>query len=204
VYFLATDFLDMTSSWGMAPRSATSLAQKLAKLHTTPAPIPAGFDVPQFGFPVPTCCGNTEQDNGFTASWAEFYADKRLRMILRTAETANGVDKGLREAVERTARVVVPRLLGDDHLGGGEKVMPVTVHGDLWSGNKGTARFGGKGEIEEVVFDPSACYAHSEYELGIMNMFGGFSGAWMREYHKLVPKTRPVEEYEDRVELYEL
>ena len=59
-------------------------------------------------------------------------------------------------------------------------------------------------EPEEVVFDPSACYAHSEFELGIMKMFGGFGGGFLSEYHKLVPKTEPVNEYEDRVQLYEL
>lgn len=75
----------------------------------------------------------------------------------------------------------------------------------LWSGNKGKGIIGGSdGPIEEVVFDPSACYAHSEYELGIMRMFGGFGGSFMKEYHDLCPKTEPVAEYEDRVSLYEL
>ena len=54
------------------------------------------------------------------------------------------------------------------------------------------------------MFDPSACYAHSEYELGIMRMFGGFTGSFLKEYHQLCPKTEPVDEYEDRVNLYEL
>ena len=59
-------------------------------------------------------------------------------------------------------------------------------------------------EAEDVVFDSSACYGHSEFELGIMKMFGGFGGSFLKEYHKLVPKTEPAEEYEDRVALYEL
>ncbi|KZV93157.1 Fructosamine kinase, partial [Exidia glandulosa HHB12029] len=75
-------------------------------------------------------------------------------------------------------------------------ITPVVVHGDLWSGNASV----GSGQV----FDPSACYAHSEYELGIMKMFGGFGGQFMKEYHALVPKTEPVEEYDDRVTLYEL
>lgn len=58
--------------------------------------------------------------------------------------------------------------------------------------------------MEEVVFDPSACYAHSEYELGIMRMFGGFGRGFFAEYHDLCPKTEPRVEYEDRVRLYEL
>lgn len=59
-------------------------------------------------------------------------------------------------------------------------------------------------EPEDVVYDSSACYAHSEFELGIMKMFGGFGGSFLKEYHQLVPKTEPIDEYEDRVALYEL
>ena len=72
-YFLATEFLDLGA--GLSRRrgnaskdSGMSLAQKLAKLHASPAPVPEGFDPPQFGFPVTTCCGNTPQDNTFTSS----------------------------------------------------------------------------------------------------------------------------------------
>lgn len=206
--FLVTDFLDMSSTQsatgGQERGSALSLAQKLAKLHTTAAPIPPGYSKPVFGFPVTTCCGNTEQDNTWTESWAEFYAERRLRTILKQAEQNNGEDASLHASVEKMAREVVPRLIGDDHLNGGAGVTPVAVHGDLWSGNKGRGRIGGQGAVEDVVFDPSSCYAHSEYELGIMKMFGGFGTAFIRQYHDVCPKTEPVEEYEDRVALYEL
>ena len=56
----------------------------------------------------------------------------------------------------------------------------------------------------EVVYDPSSVYGHSEYEIGIMKMFGGFGGGFWSEYEKLVEKSEPVEEWEDRVALYEL
>lgn len=36
-----------------------------------------------------------------------------------------------------------------------------------------------------------------------MRMFGGFNSAFWEEYHKLVPKAEPVEEFEDRIKLYE-
>lgn len=106
--------------------------------------------------------------------------------------------------METTVAETVPRLIGDKHLNGGKGVTPVVVHGDLWSGNKGRGRIGGQGAVEDVVFDPSACYAHSEYELGIMRMFGGFGGSFLEEYHQLWSKTEPVDEYGDRVNLYEL
>jgi fructosamine-3-kinase len=214
-YFVATEFLDLSSARssstrakGLSSGSDLSLAQKLARLHTTPAPTPEGYSGPQFGFPVPTCCGSTLQDNTWTASWADFFAKRRLLAVMEHGERSNGPDAELRRLVERTATDVVPWLLGDSRLGGAEGVKPVTVHGDLWSGNHGRGTFVGRdgqcdGAVEEVVFDPSSCYAHSEYELGIMQMFGGFGGSFMKEYHDLVPKTEPVEEYEDRVRLYE-
>lgn len=203
--FLVTDFLDMSgTSSGGENGSGMSLAAKLAKLHTTPAPTPEGFSKPVFGFPVPTCCGDTEQPNDYTESWADFYAQHRLRAILKKSERTNGKDATLRSLVEKTVTETVPRLLGDKHLNNGKGITPVVVHGDLWSGNKGRGRIGGKGAVEDVVFDPSACYAHSEYELGIMRMFGGFGGSFLKEYHQICPKTEPVHEYEDRVNLYEL
>ncbi|KAK7921045.1 fructosamine-3-kinase [Apiospora marii] len=198
-FFMATDFLELGSS---APGgSGKSLAQKLGKLHTTPAPIPEGYDKPMFGFPVTTCCGSTPQDNSWKASWAEFYADNRLRGILKAGVAANGKDAEVSVAVEKTASVVVPRLLGDDHLQG---VTPVVIHGDLWSGNHGRGRLAGRGGAEEVVFDASAVYGHSEYEIGDMKMFGGFGPSFWNEYLKIVPKAEPKEEWEDRVKLYEL
>lgn len=216
-YFLATEFLDLAGSSrrGGGAGSGLSLAQKLAKLHSTPAPVPEGYDTPQFGFPVTTCCGDTPQSNTFTPSWADFFAQQRLLAILERGERNNGSDPELRRVVQKTIDEVVPRLLADDHLGRKDGIAPVVVHGDLWSGNKGRGMFVGRSKdntnadedvepgLEDVTFDPSACYAHSEYDLGIMNMFGGFSSSFFKEYHAVLPKTEPESEYEDRVALYE-
>lgn len=197
-YFLATDFLQL--GYSDSNGSGISLAAKLAKLHTTPAPIPEGFDSPMFGFPVATCCGDTEQDNSWKSSWAEFYADNRLRYIMKRIVKKHGPDGEAADMVEKVASRVVPRLVGDDRM----SITPVVIHGDLWSGNHSAGQIAGKGGREEVVFDPSCVYGHSEYELGIMNMFGGFGSSFFREYEKLVPKAEPAEEWNDRVSLYEL
>lgn len=197
-YFLATDFLQL--GYSDSNGSGVSFAAKLAKLHTRPAPIPEGFDTPMFGFPVPTCCGDTEQDNSWKSSWADFYAENRLRCIMKKMVKNHGPDGEAANMVEKVANKVVPRLVGDDRM----SITPVVIHGDLWSGNHSAGQIAGKGGREEVVFDPSCVYGHSEYELGIMNMFGGFGSSFLREYEKLVPKAEPAEEWDDRVSLYEL
>ncbi|KAJ5686147.1 hypothetical protein N7536_008766 [Penicillium majusculum] len=211
-HFLATEFLELGGKMGRSTSVEATLVHRLGKLHTTPAPPDPNTGRRRFGFPVPTFCGDTKQPNRFCDSWAEFYANERLLTILATSEKRNGPDAGLREAVEKTAHKVVPRLLGDGHLGytssgEGEEIVPVVVHGDLWSGNADWGRIVGSGGDEtpgDVVYDPSACYGHSEFDLGIMHMFGGFGARFFDQYHRIVPKTEPVAEYADRVELYEL
>ncbi|KAK2787205.1 hypothetical protein FQN52_007294 [Onygenales sp. PD_12] len=205
-HFLVVDYLDSSSSSSSSSSNPTphSLASKLATLHTTPTPTPPSHPRPVFGFPLPTCCGDTPQENSYKASWADFFATNRLSFILRRAEDANGPDGELRTLVTRTIARVVPRLLGDGHLNGGRGVVPVVVHGDLWGGNVGRGRVDGGVEVEEVIFDPAASYAHSEFELGIMRMFGGFGKGFYEEYHGLCPRGEPVGEFEDRVGVYEL
>ncbi len=184
--------------------SSLSLAQKLAKLHSSPAPVPQGLLRPAFGFPVMTCVGHTPQNNSWSRSWPKFFAENRLRPVCKLVEKNHGVDAQLTSLLNRIVQEVVPRLLGNGHLGGRKGVQPALVHGDLWSGNKARGRVGTKGGIEEVTFDAGSCYAHSEYDLGIMRMFGGFSAGFFNEYHRLIPKTEPKNEYDDRLALYEL
>ena len=186
------------------PGSGLSLAQKLAKLHSTTPPAPKGFPRPVFGFHVQTCVGRNHQDNSWSRSWPKFYTENRLRPMFKLVEKNHGPDPELAKLFNRIVKEVVPALLGNGHLGGRKGVKPALVHGDLWSGNKARGVVGGKGGIEDVVFDAGCSYAHSEYELGIMRMFGGFSAGFFNEYHRLVPKTAPKKEYDDRLALYEL
>lgn len=70
---------------GGGAKKGLSLAAKLAKLHSTPAPIPPGEERREFGFPV-TFCGDTPQDNSYMDTWAEFFAEKRLRSVMNRCE----------------------------------------------------------------------------------------------------------------------
>ena len=202
-YFLLTEFVDVNDR-KRPLTSGLSLPQKLARLHKITAPNHPERHKPMFGFPTTTYCGSTPQSNTFRSSWSKFFAEDRLRAISKIIEENHGTDDELRAWIERIVLKAVPKLLRNGHLGGRGGIQPVLVHGDLWSGNKARGAIGEDGAIEDVIFDPSCCYAHSEYELGIMRMFGGFSAGFFNEYHRLVPKSEPKNEYEDRMELYQL
>lgn len=83
---------------------------------------------------------------------------------------------------------------------GNIEVKPSLLHGDLCSGN---ARYS-RSTSAPITFDPGSYYGDSEAELGIMHMFGGFTSAFFKRYHELVPKIQPVEDYGQRIQLYEL
>ncbi|WPH01803.1 fructosamine kinase [Acrodontium crateriforme] len=201
-YFILTDFFDKSAQ--SSKEKDVYLVQKLAKLHTAPAPIPDGYTKRPFGFPCTTCCVETPQNNTCSSSWADFYANSRPRFIMKQSEKKNGPDTELSSMVETLCSNVVHGLLGDSHLNSGNAITPVLIHGNLWGGNTTWGKLPGMEVMEQIVFDSSACYAHSEFELGIMKMFGGFGREFMDEYHALVSKTEPVDEFDDRLALYEL
>ena len=207
--FLLTEFVDVSARPSAQNRTQPlSFARKLAKLHlASPNTDRSSRDRP-FGFHVETCAGPIPQRNDWTSSWSEFYANNRLRHVAMMVAARHHGEDLLVKQVERVAVEVVPKLLDDAHLNEGKGIKPSLVHGDLWSGNKARGVIydadGHHDGIQDYVFDASCCYAHSEYELGLMRMFGGFSAGFFSEYHKLVPKTAPVAEYEDRMLLYQL
>lgn len=204
-YYLVTEWIDEEAFKSVpSPGMSHSLAQKIAKLHNSPAPIPPGYQRQMFGFPMRTYCGSTPQKNDWTSSWAEFYGECRLRHICRIIEENHGTDEELSNLLEKLINTVVPRLLGDGRLGGSAGVKPVLIHGDLWEGNRSKGNFDHSGGLEPVTYDPAYAYAHLEFELCLMRMFGGFSAGFFNEYHHLVPKTEPKNEYDDRLALYEL
>lgn len=74
-------------------------------------------------------------------------------------------------------------------------IIPALLHGDLWGGNVAEDSSG------PIIFDPASFYGHSEYELAIAGMFGGFSSAFYSAYHSKIPKAPG---FEKRLKLYQL
>ncbi|EJD01488.1 fructosamine kinase PKL/CAK/FruK [Fomitiporia mediterranea MF3/22] len=189
--YLISDYLDIRRHDSV---SLNRLATRLAtELHTCKSEQ-------GFGFNVPTFCGATKLQNGWYQTWEECY-DALIGGLQRGLEERGG-NQLLCEKIRRVRKTVIPYLLRP------LKVDPVLLHGDLWSGNTGVD----VSSNEPVVYDPSSFYGHNETEhtfillnsLAIARIFGGFTPAFFQKYHELLPKSEPAEQYELRVDLYEL
>jgi len=173
----------------LTERSGAVLGRRLAtEMHNYTSP-----DGRRYGFGVPTFCGATRLRNGWYDTWEGCF-DVLIGDLLAALETRGGSYEGLCRKGQEVRQRVIPALLGP------LQIKPVLLHGDLWSGNTGTDTTTG----EPVIFDPSSLYGHNEADLAIGRMFGGIPRSLFEEYHKHMPKTEPVEQYELRGDLYEL
>ncbi|XP_003786080.1 ketosamine-3-kinase [Otolemur garnettii] len=166
------------------------LGEKLLKEAGTVGKGSAQTDQPfvdQFGFDVVTCCGYLPQVNDWQTDWVVFYAQQRIQPQMNMVEK----ESGDREALElwSALQLKIPDLFQ------GLQIVPALLHGDLWGGNVAEDSSG------PVIFDPASFYGHSEYELAIAGMFGGFSSAFYNAYHSKVPKAPG---FEKRLQLYKL
>ena len=146
-------------------RSDRSSMQKLAERMANEMHNPTKHESQsKFGFPVPTHCGDTEQDNTWESDWMVFFRDRRLGGILSQIEQKRG--QAASEILKLGKRVqdeVCPALLSNFE----PAPKPVILHGDLWSGNVRTNAETG----EPIIFDCSCYYGHSEADFGISHMF---------------------------------
>jgi len=55
-----------------------------------------------------------------------------------------------------------------------------------------------------IVHVPNYFITAVTFSLAIARIFGGFSQQFFEKYHEHLPKSEPVEQYELRVDLYEL
>ncbi|XP_048467007.1 ketosamine-3-kinase isoform X3 [Rhincodon typus] len=143
--------------------------------------------VNRFGFHTTTCCGYLPQNNDWQSDWVNFFIRQRLQLQLDLIEKEYG-DREVRELWSKL-QLKIPALFHD------MEIIPALLHGDLWGGNIGQVDDG------PVIFDPSSFYGHSEYELSISGIFGGFGAAFYTAYHNKIPKASG---FEKRLKLYQL
>ncbi len=132
--------------------------------------------------------GSRSLPNDPASSWAEFYADRRLRPLVRMARDANAVDERVLNDIERIAEDLTSI--------GGPDEPAARLHGDLWAGNRVVDRDG-----RSWLIDPAAHGGHREFDLAMMRLFGGFGPEAFVAYHDEFPLA---DGWERRVPLHQL
>lgn len=164
--------------------AAEQLGAGLAALHRATAPA--------YGLDADNYIGANPQPNGWMASWAAFFGERRLGFQYDLARR-NG-----RMGGARAARM--ERLLGrlgewiDDAA-----VRPALLHGDLWGGNF----IVGPGGAPALI-DPAAYYGDREADLAFTALFGGFPDTFYRAYDAAWPLPAGWRERRDLYNLYHL
>ena len=140
-----------------------------------------------FGFAAPSYCGPTPQDNRESASWIEFYRERRLRPLVEALQfrgRISGADRRLFDRFMARLEDLLPT-----------ESSPSLIHGDLWAGNVLSAVRG------PALVDPACAYADREMEFGITTLFGGVSARAFAAYEEAWPMPH---EWRERNPLYQL
>jgi protein-ribulosamine 3-kinase len=164
------------------PKDDDALGRGLALIHKHRSD--------RFGFGAPSYCGATVQDNRWADRWPEFYADQRIRPLLKRIETRGDLPAADRSRYERLLERL-PALLSKDPA-------PSLVHGDLWSGNVLWATRG------PALVDPACAFADREMEFGITTLFGGLSPRAFSAYEEALPFAAGWRERNPLYQLYHL
>jgi fructosamine-3-kinase len=156
------------------------LGAGLARLHRAGAP--------GFGHVEDNFIGRLPQSNTMAPTWAEFYAEQRLAVQVKSA-----VDSGrlARSWTARLARLAVrmPALTVPPE-------PPARLHGDLWSGNVISDEQGGP-----VLIDPAVYGGHREVDLAMLRLFGSPSPDLLAAYQEVWPLDP---DHATRLRLYQL
>lgn len=175
--FLALEWIE---SGGAHAATDTEFGAGLAGLHR------AGAEC--FGRTDDRTTGSLALPNEPTATWVEFYAERRLLPLARIASDRGSLPD---DAIGRLESVAA-RL--DES--GGPAEPPARLHGDLWAGNRMVDVDG-----DSWLIDPACHGGHREFDLAMMRLFGGFGAAAFDAYNDRFPLAHG---WKARVRLHQL
>lgn len=155
------------------------LGYQIAQLHD--------YTSENFGLDDDNFIGSLEQKNNLIDNWIDFYSEQRLGFQIKMA-----IKKGLLINSEIPSVDDIKTCLQSYC----KKVKPSLIHGDLWNGNFIVSEDG-----RPYLIDPSVSYSHSEMDIAMSRLFGGFDSSFYQAYHNEKPIT---EYYEARIEIYQL
>ncbi len=158
-----------------------TLGEELAALHR--ADLSPGI---VFGYESDNYIGTSPQINTPNKSWILFFRDCRLIPQFQAVRNYFNTDELSR--ISRLLSNLDRYLIEPDH--------PSLLHGDLWIGN---ILRGSDGKA--WLIDPAVYYGHSEADLAMTELFGGFPYRFYQSYWSAVGMDPG---YKDRKDIYNL
>ncbi|KAK7953381.1 hypothetical protein PG996_014272 [Apiospora saccharicola] len=213
MHYYICDYGDMTDDLPDPAR----FGQTFAKLHlNSMGKSPTG----RYGFPLTTHLAFVPNDNTWTDTWSEWFSNA-MKKMLEEEERSHGQDDKLDQLKEPLFAKVIPGLLRPMETGS-NRIEPCLCHSDVWPGNiKPNANNG-----EVMMLDSCAFWGHHEctkptsismselkddsnHQMTNLADLGccrapryGMGRAYVEEYFKCIPPSKPEEDFEDRLALY--
>ena len=154
--------------------------QQLAELHRQPFQC--------FGRPDERTTGSQALSNQPCDNWVEFYASRRLLPLAKLARDKHALSNKCVAMIEKLAAKL-------DQFGATDEPASL-LHGDLWAGNRVVDVDG-----NSWLIDPAAHGGHREFDLAMMQLFGGYGKSCFAAYHE---QFALAEEWQSRVALHQL
>lgn len=174
-------FLILESIESKSPSNGdlNKLGEKLAQLHLNSSN--------SFGLEHDNFIGKLTQSNTWHKNWQDFYIHERLSPQYKLA-----LHNGLLNRNEMPSHSEMNKTLENMF----RDIRPSLLHGDLWSGNYIIAKDG-----NAYIIDPAIYYGHSEVDIAMSKLFGGFGDAFYDAYFSIIPKDHYTD---SRIEIYQL
>jgi protein-ribulosamine 3-kinase len=153
----------------------------LARMHQTHAE--------QFGLDHDNYIGRLPQSNTRHYDWSTFFAEERIRPMLRQAIDQGKMTGSTMQAAERFFKEM-PNLFPE--------AQPSLLHGDLWGGNYTHL------SDQTALYDPAVYYGHPEMELAFTYLFGGFNRGFYEGYASVSPLAPGFEDRRSFYNVYHL
>lgn len=168
----------------ITPKSPTSkemqlFGKQLAELHLNTRD--------EFGFNIDNFIGSLPQSNKKYDNWLEFYIEERLQPQLEIANSKKLLGQSETPSKNQMKESCQTMF---------ENIKPSLLHGDLWGGNYIFSING-----SPYLIDPATYFGHSEVDIAMSKLFGGFDNSFYEAYHQIIPKDTFTN---SRIELYQL
>lgn len=159
-----------------------NFGRKLAEMHSQTSE--------NFGWETDNYMGNLKQQNNWTASFQDFFANYRILPLVEMLYQRNSFSKTTVQSAESLC-LRINEIFPNE--------SPGFIHGDLWSGNFMTDETG-----NPVLIDPAVSFSHREMDIGMTKLFGGFSEQFYDSYNENYPLENGWKERLPLSQLYPL